>query len=71
MRSLPATIHHIKSLSDTCGGQNRNVHVAAAMLYAVRSLDHLHTTDLKFMESGHSSMEADLMHAAIERERKH
>ena len=71
IRSLPATIHHIKSFSDTCGGQNRNVHVAAAMLYAVRSIDHLHTIDLKFMESGHSSMEVDSMHAAIERERKH
>ncbi len=56
--------------SDTCSGQNRNIYVAAAMLHAVNTT-HLNIIDMKFMESGHSMMEVDSMHAAIETKRKH
>lgn len=57
--------------SDTCGGQNRNKYVAGAMLYAVKHIANLEIIDLKFMESGHSYLEADSMHSTIERARKH
>ncbi|KAJ8043559.1 hypothetical protein HOLleu_10703 [Holothuria leucospilota] len=33
LRSLPPNIHHVTSFSDTCTGQNRNVHVAAALVW--------------------------------------
>ena len=69
--SLPETVSHVASFSDTCGGQNRNKFVAAAMLFAVNNIDHLHTIDLKFMESGHSHLEADSMHATIDRAKRH
>lgn len=71
LESLPDTVTHVSSFSDTCGGQNRNKHICAAMLYAVNSIHHLETIDLKYMESGHSYLEADAMHATIERARKH
>ncbi|KAF0721887.1 Uncharacterized protein FWK35_00025934, partial [Aphis craccivora] len=38
----------------TCGGQNRNQNVFAALLYAVNTVGNIKTIDLKFMESGHS-----------------
>lgn len=71
LHGLPATVTHVSTFIDTCGGQNRNKYVAAAMLYAVNKIKHLQVIDLKFMESGHSYLEADSMHATIERARKH
>lgn len=68
---LPETVTHVISYADTCGGQNRNQHIAALLLYAVNNINHLKTFDLKFMESGHSHLEVDSMHATIERIRKH
>lgn len=68
---MPETVTHVASFSDTCGGQNRNKFVATAMLFAVNTKEHLQTVDLKFMESGHSYLEADSMHATIERARAH
>lgn len=68
---LPLTVNHVAAFSDTCGGQNRNKHVCAAMLYAVNKIDNLEIVDLKFMETGHSYLEVDAMHATIERGRKH
>ena len=41
------------------------------MVYAVSTSDNLETIDMKFLESGHSMMEVDSMHAAIETKRKH
>jgi len=69
--SLPDSVSHVSTFSDTCGGQNRNKNVAAAMLYAVSNIEHLKIIDMKFMESGHSYLEADSMHSTIERARKH
>ncbi|ESO96671.1 hypothetical protein LOTGIDRAFT_143772 [Lottia gigantea] len=71
LRNLPTSVHHFSSFSDTCGGQNRNQFMAGAMLYAVQSLTNLETIDLKYMESGHSCLEVDSMHATIDVSRKH
>lgn len=71
LSSLPETVTHVASFSDTCGGQNRNKYVTLAALYAVNNIPHLDTIDLKFMESGHSYLEVDSIHACIERARKH
>lgn len=68
---LPKSVKHVSSFSDTCGGQNRNKNVCAAMLYAVNKINNLQIVDLKYMETGHSYLEADAMHATIERTRKH
>ncbi len=71
LQNLPNEVERVIFYADTCGGQNRNQHIVAALVYAVNRVGSLQTIDLKFMESGHSYLEADSVHAAIERSRKH
>lgn len=70
LKSLPSTVTKVTSFSDTCSGQNRNQFIAATMLYAVQSTN-VECIDLKYMESGHSYLEADSMHSAIENSKRH
>jgi hypothetical protein len=61
--SIAKSVTHVVLFSDTCDDQNRNLFPAMA-LYAsqkthVQQLDHL------YLESGHSQMECDSVHAAI------
>lgn len=69
INQLPSIITELSLFSDTCGGQNRNQHVAAILLYTV-SNTHIQTIEHKFLESGHSYMECDSMHSAIEHAKK-
>lgn len=67
---LPKEIK-VSMFSDTCGGQNRNQYVASVLLWLVMQEDtHLDIIEHKFLESGHSYMEADSMHSAIETAKK-
>jgi hypothetical protein len=66
LNSIPATVTHVILYCDCCSGQNRNVQIATMLLSAVKCL-HIQTIDLKFLESGHTQMEVDAMHATIER----
>ena len=66
LHDLPKEVKHVVFYCDTCGGQNRNAAVVSALNYVVRTSKTICTVDLKFMESGHSHMEVDSMHAAIE-----
>lgn len=66
IKDLPQNVTHDTTYSNTCGGQNRNQFIAAALLYAVNK-SQVQTIDIKFMESGHSYLETDSMHATIER----
>ena len=52
--------------SDTCGGQNRNQFIASMILYLVSSHKTIESIDYIFIVQGHSHMEVDSMHAAIE-----
>lgn len=70
MNNLPPDVKHVTTYSDTCGGQNRNQYVASAMLYIVNKTN-IDTVNMKYMESGHTYLEADSMHSTIERARKH
>lgn len=67
---VPSTITEITLFSDTCGGQTRNQFVAALLLWAVQKIDHLKVIEQKFLESGHTQMEADSMHSSIESAKK-
>lgn len=72
LKSLPSEIESVVMYADTCGGQNRNRNIMTAMLYVVNTINtKLQTIDLKYMESGHSYLEADSIHATIEREKRH
>ena len=52
--------------SDTCGGQNRNKIIITAILSFLSQSSNIHVIGQKFFESGHSHMECDTMHCAIE-----
>ena len=70
LKSLPASVTKVILYSDTCSGQNRNKNVAAALRFAVDSIPNIESIDQKFLESGHTHMECDSMHSAIERAKK-
>ncbi|XP_063216648.1 uncharacterized protein LOC134542596 [Bacillus rossius redtenbacheri] len=70
LSELPEDVTHIILYSDTCGGQNRNSHVAAMFLYLMQQKCNLQLVDHKFMVSGHSHMECDTDHALIEKQKK-
>lgn len=63
---IPKTVTEVSLFSDTCSGQNRNQYISALLLWAVQKIDQLQIIEQKFLESGHTHMEVDSMHAAIE-----
>ena len=69
IRSLPDDIEHLVLYSDCCGGQNRNLQMATMLYCAVKTLN-VKLIDLKFLESGHTQMEVDSIHACIEKASK-
>lgn len=66
IKALPPSVKHVVFFSDTCAGQNRNKFMTAAMLHAVKESPTLESIAQKFLESGHSQMECDSIHATIE-----
>ncbi|XP_071477828.1 uncharacterized protein [Diadema antillarum] len=68
-QALPDTVTHVTLYSDCCGGQNRNKFVSAALMYVVRT-SHIKVIDQKYLESGHTQMECDSVHSAIERTKR-
>ena len=70
LTQLPYETKEVSLYSDTSEGQNRNRNVAAMFLYAVQQLP-IKAITHNFLESGHSHMECDSMHAAIEAEKKY
>lgn len=69
LMSLPATVKHVTLYSDNSTGQNRNTIVAACLLFVIQN-GNLDTVDHKFLESGHTWMESDSIHAAIDHAKK-
>ncbi|KAJ2950557.1 hypothetical protein O0L34_g8802 [Tuta absoluta] len=70
-KCVPVQVDEVCLYSDTCGGQNRNQFICALLLLVVQTIAHIKIIDHKFMESGHSYMEVDSMHSAIENAKKH
>ncbi|ESO91835.1 hypothetical protein LOTGIDRAFT_163196 [Lottia gigantea] len=69
LSDLPSNIREVSLFSDTCGGQNRNQNVAAMFVHAVQSTP-LEVISHNCLESGHSYMECDSMHSAIESKKR-
>ncbi|KAE9544349.1 hypothetical protein AGLY_001528 [Aphis glycines] len=65
IQTLPTEVTNITLYSDSCGGQNRNHNIMALMIYIIQTTNIIQI-EHKFMESGHSMMEVDSMHSAIE-----
>lgn len=68
--SLPPIIDHVTLYSDNCGGQNKNKFFPMALILALKESSHLQMIDHKFLERGHSHMEVDSVHAAVEYAKK-
>lgn len=66
IKCISANVTEISLFSDTCSGQYRNQYVAAILLWVVQNIKHLQIIEQKFLESGHTYMEADSMYSAIE-----
>ena len=65
LSGLPATVKEVILYSDSCTGQNRNQFITAVLLHAVQVL-HIDVIEQKFLVPGHTQMECDSMHSAIE-----
>ena len=63
LSSLPASVREVTIYC--CGRQNRNQNLTAAPKHAVSTLPNIHTIKQHFLETGHTQMECDSMHAAI------
>ena len=61
---------HVILYSDCCSGQNRNQYLAAGLHHTVKASPSLEILEQKFLESGHTQMECDSMHSAIEHAKK-
>ena len=68
LESLPTNAKRPSLFSDSCGGQNRNQNVIMMFLDAIMNL-RLDEITINYLEPGHTYMEADSMHSAIEKEK--
>ena len=71
LRSLPPTKTHMILYSDACGDQNSNQVIATCAFEAVETIPSINIIDHKFLESGHTHIECDSMHSAVEHAKKH
>jgi hypothetical protein len=65
LKSLPRTVEEVTLFSDCCGGQNRNVNLTTALIHASSTISNIKIINQKYLETGHTQMECDSMHAAI------
>lgn len=66
LSTATSKVEEVTYYSDTCGGQNRNQFVASALMYCIKKDEKIKCINQKFLESGHSEMECDSIHATIE-----
>ena len=70
LQSLPSVVKEVTIFSNCCGGQNKNQNLTAALSHAVSTIPNLEKITQKFLETGHTNMECDSMHAAITHAKK-
>ena len=68
--SLPSEVKTLTLYSDCCGGQNRNQFLAIGLYHALERSG-LEKIEHVFLVSGHTYMEVDSMHSAIEHSKKY
>ncbi|KAL4127001.1 hypothetical protein QTP88_011199 [Uroleucon formosanum] len=68
--NLLNNVTHIITYSDKCGGQNRNINMAAMLSLVTANSSTLHIIDQKFLLPGHTHLECDVDHTKIERAKK-
>ena len=71
INNIPKNVQHLSLFSDNCPGQNRNCIVASMLYRSLFKHENLQSIGLTFLEVGHTHMECDSMHAAIENASRH
>lgn len=71
IKDLPDSVEEITLYSDTCPGQNRNNILAVMFMIVLQQKTTLKKINHKFLVPGHTHLECDTDHAAIERFIKH
>lgn len=69
VEDIIAKVETLNLYSDTCGGQNKNTHIAAMYIVALQNSS-LKVINHKFLIPGHTHMECDTAHAMIEKNKK-
>lgn len=67
---IPSNIKHLIFYSDSCSGQNKNFHMVNMFLLAARNNPNVETIIHNFFVPGHTHMDCDTDHAAIEKAKK-
>lgn len=70
LRYLNSETKSLTVWSDNCTGQNRNIMIALCYSWLVTKIPTLDVINHKFMLRGHTHLEADIVHAPIERKKK-
>ena len=68
--NLQSNMKHVIITSDSTVAQNRIQYITSMMLLAVQVLPNVDGIEQKFLEPGHTEMEVDAMHSAIDGHRK-
>jgi len=55
--NLPSNVNHVITYSDTCGGQNRNINMAAMLSLIISKSSILQIIDRQFLLPGHTHLE--------------
>nr|CAH7763754.1 unnamed protein product [Callosobruchus chinensis] len=63
-------VEEITLWTDNCYGQNKNISVVMSFFWILHTYPQIKTITQKFLLKGHTHMEADSVHALIERKRK-
>lgn len=71
LSGLAPSVQEVSLFSDSCVGQNRNQFICVALLKALHDSQTLKVITQNFLHSGHTEMEVDAMHSAIEKAKKH
>ena len=69
--NLQSNMKHVIITSDSTVVQNRNQYITSMMLLAVQVLPNIDVIEQNFLEPGHTEMQVDAMHSAIDGQRKH
>ena len=68
--SLQSNVTNVTMFSDCCAGQNRNQYLVAALWKFVQENKNITQVNNKYLETGHTQMEVDSIHASIELAKK-
>lgn len=69
--NVPINVSNLILYSDSCAGQNKNLHVSVMFMAALERNPNLLIIDHTFLEPGHTHLECDVDHSVIERKKKH